>query len=113
MAVVFVALLLGVSGLVAVEGTRRLDHPGLVGRARWAEATLRELEKSPVPSPLLIQVEDEQRFYAIGAAGLAWRLGLKAEDIGRVDACPADAKNCLVFKADGRWYWSHSQDKQP
>ena len=113
MAVVFVALLLGVSGLVAVEGTRRLDHPGLVGRARWAEAALRELEKSPVPSPLLIQVEDEQRFYAIGAAGLAWRLGLKAEDIGRVDACPADAKNCLVFKADGRWYWSHSQDKQP
>jgi len=99
---VVAAALVGASSLVAVEGTRRLDHPGLIGRAHWAEATLRELERSPPGAPLSVEVEDEQRFYAIGANGLAWRLGLKPEDVRIVAACPVDGA-CLQIRADGSW----------
>ena len=99
---VVAAVLVGASSLVAVEGTRRLDHPGLIGRAHWAEATLRELERSPPAAPLSVQVEDGQRFYAIGANGLAWRLGLKPEEVRMVDACLAVGA-CLQVRADGSW----------
>lgn len=96
------ALLLVVSSIIAVEGTRRLDHPGLIGRAHWAESTLRELERSAPRAPLSVEVEDEQRFYAVGAHGLAWRLGLSPADVRIVPACPADAA-CLRVRADGSW----------
>lgn len=96
------AVLVGVSSLLAVEGTRQLDHPGLVGRAHWAEATLRDVERAAPGAPLFVQVEDEQRFYAMGVHGLAWRLGMKLGDIRRVDTCPADT-SCLRIHADGTW----------
>lgn len=97
-----VALLLAVSSAIAVEGTRRLDHPGLLGRARWAESTLRELERQSPRPPLSVVVEDEQRFYAIGGAGLAWRLGLAPGDVRRVAACPQEGA-CLQVRADASW----------
>ena len=97
-----VAVLLVVSSAIAVEGTRRLDHPGLIGRARWAEYTLRELERKAPRAPLAVEVEDEQRFYAIGAHGLAWRLGLSPADVRIVPACPAQGA-CLRVRADGSW----------
>lgn len=104
--VLLVALLLGASSWLAVAGTRWLDHPGMIGRARWAESVFRDLQASPVRAPLFVQIADAQRFYAIGDYGLAWRLGLKPEDIRHVDVCPADANNCLVIDADGRWRWA-------
>lgn len=97
-----VAVLLALSSAVAVEGTRRLDHPGLLGRARWAESTLRELERLSPRPPLSVVVADEQRFYAIGGAGLAWRLGLAPAQVRLVGACP-QAGTCLQIHADGRW----------
>ncbi|MFT4257092.1 MAG: hypothetical protein QM599_09075 [Pseudoxanthomonas sp.] len=100
---VLAALLIGASSLLAVEGTRRLDHPGLIGRARWAEAVLRELETKNVRAPLHLSVDDDQRFYAIGQHGLAWRLHLRPEDIARVEACTAQTPNCLRIEADGSW----------
>ena len=99
-----VAALLAVSSWIAVEGTRRLDHPGLIGRAHWAEATLQALEGQPVATPLHVSVADEQRFYAIGQMGLAWRLGIAPERIAMARACPSTG-TCLVIDADGRWYW--------
>ena len=56
------SMLLGCSGWLAVVGTRHLDHPGLIGRARWAEATFRQLEQRPIKPPLWVQVQDEHRF---------------------------------------------------
>ena len=97
-----VAVLIAVSSWIAVEGTRRLDHPGLIGRARWAETTLQALARQPVATPLHVQVADEQRFYAIGQMGLAWRLGVAPDTIHMVRECPPSGA-CLVIDTDGRW----------
>lgn len=104
-----IAALLVLSSSIAVEGTRRLDHPGLIGRARWAEATLQALERQPPPAlPLHVSVADEQRFYAIGAWGLAWRLGVPLQRIGIARQCPATGP-CLVIDDQGavRWRDAH------
>ena len=101
-------LLIGISSLIAVEGTRWLDHPGLIGRARWANVTLSDLEKETITPPLFVLPADHQRFYAIGAAGLAWRLGLNPQDVHVVSSCPDRTVRCLVIAADGQWFW-----KQP
>ena len=104
-----VAALIAVSSWIAVEGTRRLDHPGLIGRARWAEATLQALERQPPPAlPLHVSVADEQRFYAIGAWGLAWRLGIPLQSIGIARECPTTGP-CLVIDDQGvvRWREAH------
>jgi hypothetical protein len=97
-------LLIGASSWLAVEGTRWLDHPGLIGRARWAETTLRQLEsKHPVAGSLSVHVADDQRFYAIGMYGLAWRLGVPISRIHPVGDCAQAADACLDFRADGSW----------
>lgn len=100
--VLVAALLLGCSGWLAVAGTRYLDHPGLIGRARWAEATFRQLGQQPITPPLWVRVEDEHRFYAMGPYGLAWRLGLPLSEIHRVDACPPRPGTCLVIRSGDR-----------
>jgi len=104
------ALLLGVtlaglSSLIAVQGTRWLDHPGLIGRARWAEATLAALEREQIPILLLVRRADAQRFYAMGAAGLAWRLGLDPRQVVVVETCPSGVARCLGIDEDGGWAW--------
>nr|WP_298129722.1 hypothetical protein [uncultured Pseudoxanthomonas sp.] len=104
-----VAALVAVSSWIAVEGTRRLDHPGLIGRAQWAEATLQALEPQRIATPLYVSVADEQRFYAIGQMGLAWRLGLPPEQIHVARECPSSGP-CLVIEADGRWRWRHAAE---
>lgn len=98
---VVAAALIGLSSWMAVAGTRSLDNPGLIGRAHWAEATLQSLEARHVGSPLWVRTEDPQRFYAIGTAGLAWRLGLDPGSVRQVDACPIDADYCLDLDANG------------
>lgn len=102
-AVVLAAGLLGVSSLMAVAGTLQLDHPGLIGRAHWAEATLRELERSAPEPPLAVEVGDQQRFYAMGAHGIAWRLGLDPAEVHIVATCPV-AGACLRIHPDGSWH---------
>ena len=99
--VVIAAALVGMSSWMAVAGSRWIDDPGLIGRARWAEVTLQGLEKKHVGSPLWVRTEDPHRFYAIGTAGLAWRLGLDPGSVRRTDACPVDVGFCLDFDADG------------
>jgi len=97
------AVLIGTSSWLAVAGTRWLDHPGLIGRAHWAEATFQSLDNEPIGSPLWVRVEDPQRFYAMGAAGLAWRLGLEPESVHLVDTFPEHAEHCLIFDREGGW----------
>jgi hypothetical protein len=98
---IFATLLVGLSSWLSVAGTRHLDHPGLIGRARWAEATFRHLQAQPITKPLWVKVEDEHRFYAMGPYGLAWRLGVPLSAIHRVDACPPSEGTCLVVRNDG------------
>lgn len=100
--VLVASLLLGCSGWLSVAGTRQLDHPALIGRARWAEATFRQLEQRPITPPLWVQVQDAHRFYAMGPYGLAWRLGLPLSEIHIVDACPPRPGTCLVIRRHGR-----------
>ncbi|KRA45198.1 hypothetical protein ASD72_08035 [Pseudoxanthomonas sp. Root630] len=100
-----VAALVALSSWIAVEGTRRLDHPGLIGRARWAESTLQALERQPTPpTPLHVAVADGQRFYAIGAWGLAWRLDIPLQGISVARECPPTG-TCLVIDGDGGSRW--------
>ena len=103
--VISTAALIAFSSWIGVEGTRRLDHPGLIGRARWAESTLQALERQSAPAtPLHVSVADEQRFYAIGVWGLAWRLDVPLERITVARECPTTG-TCLVIEDDGRWHW--------
>jgi hypothetical protein len=97
--------LAGLSSLIAVQGTRWLDHPGLIGRAHWAEATLAALEREQIESPLFVRPADAQRFYALGAAGLAWRLGLDPRQVVVVETCPSGVARCLGIDEDGRLAW--------
>jgi hypothetical protein len=62
-----------------------LDHPGLIGRARWAERTLTMLEDEQISSPLLVHPADDLRFYTIGAAqpGVAAGVGSARRPGGR------------------------------
>lgn len=102
---VIAAGLIGLSSYFAVAGTRLIDHPGLIGRARWAEDSLQSLEGMSVDSPLWVHADDAQRFYAMGVAGLAWRLGLHPRSIHLVDACPKNSEQCLVIEEDGHLSW--------
>lgn len=95
--------LVACSSWAAVEGTRQLDHPGLIGRARWAERILGDLEQQRVGSPLWVAVHDSHRFYALGQYGLAWRLKLPVDSIRVVGSCPAAARWCLKIDDDGSW----------
>lgn len=95
--------LLAISSWTAVEGTRQLDHPGLIGRAHWAERMLQGLEHRHVGHPLWVDVRDSHRFYAVGAAGLAWRLKIPEGDIHVATQCPASASPCLRIDDDGNW----------
>lgn len=105
--VVLAAALVGLSSWVAVAGTRWLDHPALIGRARWAESTLQALSQAEIPSQLSVRVEDSQRFFAIGIDGLAWRLNRSRDSIHLLDDCGPAGHGCLVFHADGRVSWVH------
>ncbi|HET7300791.1 MAG TPA: hypothetical protein VFJ01_09075, partial [Oleiagrimonas sp.] len=100
-----IAILVVVSSWVAVAGTRQAAQPGLIARAHWGENLLRQLEKPSVGTPLWVVTTDQQRFYAVGKAGLAWRLGIRPNAIHLVRRCPAHARHCLVINRDGKWQW--------
>lgn len=98
-----ILVLIAFSSWTAVETTRRLDHPSLLGRARWAESLLRDLERRRVDYPLWVAVQDDHRFYAVGPFGLAWRLHRPVRSIHVGRQCPA-APHCLQIDGDGSWH---------
>lgn len=105
--------LLALSSWAAVEGTRQMDHPGLIGRARWAENLLRDLERRQVRPPLWVEAPDSHRFYAVGTAGLAWRLKLPMDDIHVAAHCPAGAVSCLRIAPGGGWRLDAGDARRP
>jgi hypothetical protein len=100
--------LLVLSSFIAVEGSRWVAYPGLIGRARTGEEQLARLVASEilepavpeVSAPLLISVSNAHQFYAIGRAGLAWRLARHHSDIAVVDGCRSPADVLLEFQGD-------------
>jgi hypothetical protein len=100
--------LLVLSSFIAVEGSRWVAYPGLIGRARTGEEQLARLVASEilepadpeVSAPLLISVPNAHQFYAIGRAGLAWRLARHHSDIAIVDGCRSPADVLLEFQGD-------------
>ena len=65
---------------------------------------MQQLAGQQLKAPLWVIVADEQRFYAVGAHGLAWRLELPLEQVHVVEACPTRGSGtCLQMDAEGRW----------
>jgi len=96
--------LICVSSLVGVLGSRAIEQPGIIARAKWAENTLIELQAQNLATPLAVHIADEQQFFAIGPAGLAWRLGLDPNQILFVQDCSqTQLEKCLMLLKDGEW----------
>lgn len=98
-------LLLCLSALINVQGSRLMDYPGLIGRAHWAEKQFAFLEAESLSKPLVLQVDNHHQFYAMGVAGLAWRLGFDERDIYLVDACLQKTEQILHQDGKGDFYW--------
>jgi hypothetical protein len=100
--------LLVLSSFIAVEGSRWIGYPGLIGRARTGEEQLAKLvardilepADPEVSAPLLISVSNPHEFYAVGRAGLAWRLALHQRDIAIVDECSSSGEMLLFQDGD-------------
>ncbi|MDQ6701876.1 MAG: hypothetical protein M3Z96_01610, partial [Pseudomonadota bacterium] len=97
------AVFLAISSIVAVEGSRWIEYPGLIDRARWAETQLSAIAAMNVSPPLYVRVNNVHRFYAVGVSGLAWRLGLSESDIAIVDKCPVSGRLLEDRRADLGW----------
>ena len=102
-----VAGLFCISSYVAVQGSREVGYPGLIGRAHWAEQQFAYLKTQDLTVPLIVRVENKHQFYAIGIAGLSWRLGIEEKDILLLDTCLQNSEKWLVQKQDGNFRWEN------
>jgi hypothetical protein len=100
-------LLIVLSSFVAVEFSRMIDYPGLIGRARMAENQLGALGideglqsagSYEIGGPLALSVSNSHAFYAVGLAGLAWRLALFESDVVIGQDCAMTSGDVLAFK---------------
>ena len=99
--------LFSLSSFVAVEGSRMLGYPSLIGRAHWGEEQLNDLATGfdgaqatqDISTPLLVNVSNPHQFHAIGRSGLAWRLALPESDVAIVEGCEGEADGLLAFHA--------------
>lgn len=97
------ALLALASSVLSTVGNHALDYPSLLGRAEWGERQLKKLEAQrdrlqvSGERTLHVVVENEHRFFAIGAAGLAWRLGIPISQIVVKTSC-ADLQGRQVLR---------------
>ncbi len=100
-------LLVGVSSLIAVQGTRSADYPAVIERAFWAERQIDFLQQEPINSPLLVSVANEHQFAALGVQGLEWRLNLPKGSVILTHECAgvANAKQIFVQQHNGNFAW--------
>lgn len=100
-------MLLIISSALSIQISRMLDYPSLLGRAEWGEKQLQRLEQHGVVSaPVLVQIDNHHRFYAIGVAGLSWRLGVPMSKVYVGDHCMANVNEMLVEDAvTGNFLW--------
>jgi hypothetical protein len=106
-------MLLVISSMLSIQISRMLDYPSLLGRAEWGEEQLQRLERSSVSAPVLVQINNPHRFYAIGVAGLSWRLGIPVSEVYVADNCMANVREMLVEDAvTGNLLWRRCNPSQ-
>jgi hypothetical protein len=102
-------LLVGLSSLIAVQGTRSADYPAVIDRAFWAERQIEKLQQDTIASPMLVSVANEHQFAALGVRGLEWRLGLPIGSVILTHECDRNgeklAQRILVQNTDGNFVW--------
>ncbi len=99
-------ILLCTSSVLSIQLSRMVDYPSLLGRAVWGEQQIEQLERRAViPNPLVVKIHNHHRFYAIGVAGLSWRLGVPLENIHLTDQCAANVKEMLEEDTAGNLFW--------
>jgi hypothetical protein len=105
-------VLFALSSYIAVEGSRSIGYPGLIGRARWAEEQLSDLavresleqETHDAAAPYLVKVANPHEFYAIGRSGLAWRMAVPEDDVIIVEGCTDGGYGLLEFRGGKATY---------
>ena len=99
-------ILLCISSTLSIQLSRMVDYPSLLGRAVWGEQQIQQLEQRVViPNPLAVKIHNQHRFYAIGVAGLSWRLDIPMANIHLTDQCVANAHEILEEDGAGNFYW--------
>lgn len=100
-------LLVGVSSLIAVQGTRLADYPAVIERAFWAERQVEKLQQDTITPPMLVSVTNEHQFAALGVRGLEWRLGLPLGSVILTQRCEKSpqATRILVQQSNGDFAW--------
>jgi hypothetical protein len=102
-------LLIGISSLIAVQGTRSAEYPALIDRAYWAEKQIEFLQQQSITPPLLVSVSNEHKFAALGVLGIEWRLRLPKGSVILTHQCEiqgnVNAERILVQGSNGDFYW--------
>lgn len=106
------ACLFALSSYIAVEGSRSVGYPGLIGRARSAEEQLSDLAVREAlaqaghdgAEPYVVQVANLHEFYAIGKSGLAWRLALAQDEVAVVEGCNEEIDGLFEFRGGRATY---------
>ena len=105
------AAVLFVSSALSTLGNHFLEEPALLARARWGQRQLeivaanRPRSRSVSNSPIVLWIEDERRFDALGLYGLAYVLDRSIEDFARRprrNAVRPPAGPMLVVPSEGR-----------
>lgn len=98
-------ILLGISSIAAIQGTRSADYPAVIGRAYWAEQQIERIKSQPIELPLVVAVANKHQFAAIGILGLSWRLGIPVNQVVLGAGCEGDVKKHLVQNVQGDFEW--------
>ena len=105
--------LLVASAVLSTTVNYRLGDPSLVARARWAQRQLellvrdRAADPAAFRPPLRVLTQDEHKFAAFGAAGLAYTLDMQAKDVVALKAAPVRGRGqMLVVPASGDVYFA-------
>lgn len=102
-------LLIALSSLLAVQGTRSVAYPGVIERAYWGERQIEFLSRQPVTPPLLVDLSNPHQFAALGVAGLEWRLGLPKGSVILTNRCDHNgikmSGQMLIQNSQGDFEW--------
>lgn len=98
-----------ISSLVAVQGSRLVDYPGVIGRALWAERQIdylaQDIANKTLPNPLVVSIVNQHQYAALGGKGLMWRLEIPEQQIILADECVAGGERMLQQNAAGDFIW--------
>jgi hypothetical protein len=98
-------LVFATASFVSIQGSRMLDYPSLIGRAYWAEAQFTWLKSQQIGTPLIVHLNNQHQFYAMGLKGLAWQLNIPEHNIILSDKCVRGLGKLLIQKEDGDFAW--------